>query len=72
MMREIAVLKKLDHPNIVKLHEIIDSPSATYLMLVMEYMEQGPVLDTKGQTGFARYANRVCLFTLGTGEVCNV
>jgi len=52
MMREIAVLKKLDHPHVVKLHEVIDSPSATYMMLVMEFMEQGPVQDTKSQTGF--------------------
>lgn len=52
MMREIAVLKKLDHPHVVKLHEVIDSPNATYMMLVMEFMEKGPVQDTKRQTGF--------------------
>uniref|UniRef100_A0A7S3QWW4 cGMP-dependent protein kinase n=1 Tax=Dunaliella tertiolecta TaxID=3047 RepID=A0A7S3QWW4_DUNTE len=56
MMREIAVLKKLDHPHVVKLHEVIDSPSATYMMLVMEFMEQGPVQNTKSQTGFKRFS----------------
>ncbi|KAF5829050.1 hypothetical protein DUNSADRAFT_16634 [Dunaliella salina] len=56
MMREIAVLKKLDHPHVVKLHEVIDSPSATYMMLVMEFMEQGPVQNTKNQTGFHRFS----------------
>jgi len=54
-MREIAVLKKLDHTHVVKLHEVIDSPNATYMMLVMEFMEMGPVLDTKSQTGFKRW-----------------
>lgn len=46
-MREIAVLKKLDHPNVVKLHEVIDPPGASYMMLVMEYLERGPVMETK-------------------------
>ncbi|KAJ9518570.1 hypothetical protein QJQ45_018618 [Haematococcus lacustris] len=61
IMREIAVLKKLDHPNVVKLLEVIDPPSASYMMLVMEYMERGPVLETKGQSGFSRFPERIAL-----------
>lgn len=61
VMREIAVLKKLDHPNVVKLHEVIDPPGASYMMLVMEYMERGPVMETKGQGGFACFPERVAL-----------
>lgn len=34
-IREIKILSKLDHPNIVKLHESIDT--AKYVYLVMEY-----------------------------------
>lgn len=34
-IREIKILSKLDHPNIVKLHESIDTPK--YVYLVMEY-----------------------------------
>ena len=36
MLREIEILKKLDHPHIVKLHETIDSPK--HFHLVMEYV----------------------------------
>eukprot|EP00878_Enallax_costatus_P030765 GHUV01033553.1.p1 GENE.GHUV01033553.1~~GHUV01033553.1.p1 ORF type:complete len:398 (+),score=129.41 GHUV01033553.1:639-1832(+) len=50
--REIAILKKLDHPNVVKLYEVIDPPGSQYLMLVMEFLEKGPVLQTHDQTGF--------------------
>lgn len=31
--REIAVLKKLDHPNVVKLIEVLDDPSEDHLYL---------------------------------------
>ncbi len=58
-MREIAVLKKLDHPNVVRLLEVIDPPGASHMMLVMEYMERGPVLETKGQTGFGSFPERI-------------
>eukprot|EP00798_Chlamydomonas_sp_ICE-L_P015340 gene15340-21427_t len=60
-MREIAVLKKLDHPNIVRLLEVINPPKSSYIMMVMEYMERGVVLETKGQSGFARLPEGVAL-----------
>ncbi|KAK9811849.1 hypothetical protein WJX72_011148 [[Myrmecia] bisecta] len=41
MVREIAVMKKLDHPNIVKLHEVIDDPGTDSLLLVMEFVDGG-------------------------------
>lgn len=50
--REIAILKKLDHPNVVKLFEVIDPPGSQYMMLVMEFLEKGPVLQTHNQSGF--------------------
>lgn len=53
-MREIAVLKRLDHPNVVRLHEIIDPPGSGYIMMVMEYMDDGPVINMEGQSGFER------------------
>ncbi|XP_034665688.1 calcium/calmodulin-dependent protein kinase kinase 1 isoform X2 [Drosophila subobscura] len=42
--REIAVLKKLDHPNVVKLVEVLDDPIEDSLYMVFELVKQGEVL----------------------------
>ncbi|KAB0791796.1 hypothetical protein PPYR_03596 [Photinus pyralis] len=42
--REIAVLKKLDHPNVVKLVEVLDDPEEDQLYLVFELLEK-PILN---------------------------
>ncbi|KAH8288959.1 hypothetical protein KR044_003173, partial [Drosophila immigrans] len=42
--REIAVLKKLDHPNIVKLVEVLDDPLEDSLYMVFELVKKGEVL----------------------------
>lgn len=42
---EIAVLKKLNHPNIVKLIEVLDDPDSDNLYMVFEFLEKGPVLE---------------------------
>ncbi|KAK6128865.1 hypothetical protein DH2020_037382 [Rehmannia glutinosa] len=39
MAREILILRKLDHPNIMKLEGIITSRVSCYIYLVFEYME---------------------------------
>ena len=44
--REIAVLRKLDHPNVVKLKEVLDDPDEDYLYLVFELMDRGPLLHS--------------------------
>ena len=36
-MREIAILKELNHPNIVTIHEIDEHDGITYI--VMEYVD---------------------------------
>lgn len=43
VMREIAIMKRLNHPNVVKLYEVINDPNEDRLFLVMEYMENGAV-----------------------------
>jgi serine/threonine protein kinase len=35
---EIAIMKKLDHPNIVNLIEVLDDPSVDKLYIIMEYV----------------------------------
>jgi [calcium/calmodulin-dependent protein kinase] kinase len=41
--QEIATLKKLDHPNTVKLYEVIDDPAEDKLYLIIEFMEKGSI-----------------------------
>ncbi|XP_076452466.1 uncharacterized protein LOC143288077 isoform X2 [Babylonia areolata] len=43
--REIAILKKLDHPNVVKLVEVLDDPEEDNLYLVFELVEKGEVME---------------------------
>lgn len=43
--REIAVLKKLDHSNVVKLVEVLDDPDEDHLYMVFELLERGQVLE---------------------------
>ena len=38
-MREIAILRELDHPNIVRLIDVIYNPSGKQLSLIFEYLE---------------------------------
>lgn len=45
-VREIAIMKKLSHPNIVRLLEVIDDPTTDSLLLAMEYVE-GSTLQPK-------------------------
>ncbi|OCF78217.1 CAMKK/CAMKK-META protein kinase [Kwoniella mangroviensis CBS 8886] len=43
--REIAVMKKLDHPNIIHLYEAISVPTADALFLVLEYLPGGTLMQ---------------------------
>eukprot|EP01086_Lenisia_limosa_P003901 TRINITY_DN18675_c0_g1_i1.p1 TRINITY_DN18675_c0_g1~~TRINITY_DN18675_c0_g1_i1.p1 ORF type:complete len:513 (+),score=98.43 TRINITY_DN18675_c0_g1_i1:153-1691(+) len=43
--REIAILKKLNHPNVLNLTEAIDNTSDDKLHIVMEFMSGGPITD---------------------------
>ena len=42
---EVAVMKKMNHPNIVNLFEVIDDPVADKLYLLMELVEKGAILS---------------------------
>ena len=39
--KEIALLKNLDHTNVIKLHEILDDPTMDKLYLVTDYIKNG-------------------------------
>jgi serine/threonine protein kinase len=42
-MKEWTLLKELRHPNIIRVYEILETPSAIYL--VMEYVENGELFS---------------------------
>jgi len=44
-MQEIAIMKKLDHSNIVKLYEVLDDPTVDKLYIIMEYVKNGSLLS---------------------------
>lgn len=41
--REVSILKRLCHPNIVELFEVIDDQTADHLYMVLEYVEGNPI-----------------------------
>ena len=43
IQREVQTMKRLHHPNIIRLYEVIDTD--TYIFLVMEYASGGEVMD---------------------------
>ena len=57
--KEIALMKKMHHPNIVSLFEVIDSPESDLLYMVIEYMPLGEILTYQGDGTFRRSTNDV-------------
>ncbi|CAK5062883.1 unnamed protein product [Meloidogyne enterolobii] len=49
VQREIAILKKLAHPNVVKLVEVLDDPQDNFLYMVFEYMERRSLMELPTQ-----------------------
>ncbi|RHY35273.1 hypothetical protein DYB32_000226 [Aphanomyces invadans] len=62
--REIAIMKKLNHPNVLRLFEVMDDPHMNKLFLVLEYMQLGDLLSfKKGQkklVGVAPSTETIC------------
>jgi [calcium/calmodulin-dependent protein kinase] kinase len=52
--REIALMKKLSHPNLVAMYEVIDSPESDMLYMVLEYMPLGEILTYQDDGTFRR------------------
>jgi serine/threonine protein kinase len=44
VMKEICIMAKLRHPNVVRLVEVINDPDHEKLYMVMEFCEQGPLM----------------------------
>ncbi|XP_041920532.1 calcium/calmodulin-dependent protein kinase kinase 1-like isoform X1 [Alosa sapidissima] len=52
LYQEIAILKKLDHLNIVKLVEVLDDPAEDNLHMAFELVKRGPVMEVPTDTPF--------------------
>ena len=50
-LKEIAILKKLDHPNIIKLYEILHNYQKQKIYLILEYAEHGDIVDYDEESG---------------------
>lgn len=50
--KEIAIFKKVNHPNVVRMREIIDDPISSKVFMVLEYCEGGEII-WKGKDGLA-------------------
>ena len=45
LAKEVAIMKKMDHPNIVRLVEVIDDPNHNKLYIAMEFVKKGAVFS---------------------------
>ena len=48
--KEIAILKRCSHPNIVKLYEVIDDPAREKIYLILEYVDGGELIWRDSET----------------------
>ena len=52
--REIALMKKLNHPNLVSLYEVIDSEHSDMLYMVLEFLPGGEIMSYQDDGTFRR------------------
>jgi len=45
VLKEVAIMKKVNHPNLIKLNEVIDSDDSVKMYMVMEYAEKGQIIE---------------------------
>lgn len=50
VLREIRILQRLKHSNIVQLYEVINDEEDDYIYLVMEYLSGGSILSKQQKT----------------------
>ena len=50
-LKEIAILKKLNHPNIIKLYEILHNYQKEKIYLIMEYADYGDIVEYDEENG---------------------
>jgi len=43
VIREVAIMKRLNHPNIIRLYEVIDDPECLKMYIIMDLAPNGPI-----------------------------
>jgi len=46
VLREIAIMRKLDHVNVVNMHDVIDDVFANKLYMVIDFCKHGAIMDS--------------------------
>ncbi|ORX62343.1 kinase-like protein, partial [Hesseltinella vesiculosa] len=54
---EVAILKKLNHPNVVKLHEVLDDPNDDSIYMAFEMAHKGVLMDVSLDHVATPYSN---------------
>jgi [calcium/calmodulin-dependent protein kinase] kinase len=57
---EIAIMKKLNHPNLVSLIEVLDDPEEDSLYMVMEMCKKGVVMQVGLEERADPYSEEQC------------
>ena len=47
VLREIAIMKRLAHANVMSMHDVVDDASANKLYMVMDYCPRGAIMETE-------------------------
>lgn len=54
---EIAIMKRMRHPNVVRLYEVLDDPINQLIYMVFEYCGDGPVIRMRGNEAVERLSD---------------
>lgn len=57
VMREIEIMEFLDHPNVTRIHEVIDDEDDENLFIVMDCCNKGQIIDWDEE----KEAHLICL-----------
>lgn len=49
--KEISIMKRLNHPNVVKYKDLYDAPGSDRIYIIQEYMSSGQVMSSSKLEG---------------------
>ena len=61
-MREMDIHKMLRHPNIIRLHEVIDDSADDKAFLIMDYAKIGRIMEHRTETNTFAYLGKIDFF----------